>query len=1164
MEGKLKLGLDLGSGSIGWAVIRENDTDREILSMGSRIVPIESTILSDFNKGNDISINADRTTYRSTRRNYDRYQLRRHNLTKKLNTLGMLPDETLMCADQKTLWGLRAKAATEQIGLQELGRVLYHINQKRGYKPTKAEYSDKKQTDYVKDVNNRYDDLKEKGMTVGENFYAELLKNPDYRCKNRVLPRIAYIEEFDKIMQTQQQFYPEVLTDANIEEIRDHIIFYQRPLKSCKHLVSVCDFEKHEYTDDNGNKFISGPKVAPKSSPLAQVCKIWESANNITITNKYNEAYPISATQKQEIFNAMNISEKLKVTDLYKILNIKRKDGWQFQKSVETGLQGNTTLVKIANALDVDLKNPHKSKYGKLLEFNLEIIDSNNADTETGEVYKIVSADFEHQTLYKLWHLLYSVEDKDDLEKNLRKDFGITEPEILDNLFKIDFRKQGYAGKSSRFIRRILPYLMAGEMYSTACEYAGTRHSESLTKEENEQRELLDKLPQLKKGELRQPIVEKILNQAINVVNTLTEKYGRFDEIKVELARELKQSKDERDETTRGINKAAKLNETIAKRISEEYGLPPTRSRINKYKMWEETNHTCIYCGKQVSGSDFLNGYDVEVEHIIPRSLYFDDSMTNKACACRDCNHKKGNLTANDFMRNQGEAVYEEYIERINKLNADGKIGRTKLRNLKTSEKNIPTDFIDRQLRETQYISKKAMELLKQVCRNVTATSGSVTDFLRHIWGWDKVLHDLNLPRYEKGDLTEQVTINHNGNTSQEIRIKNWSKRIDHRHHAIDALTIASTPKGIIQLLNHLNTLKDIEFKPFDKQGREFHEKLSKLEKYALSQPHFSYAEVKDATNNILVSFKPGKKVSSTGKRYIYRGKKRIPVQTNKVIPRGALSKETVYGMNQYYNAQGELINRPVVKTALSGIVKPKDVESIVDCAIRELVRARLEAFKWNAKEAFATPLYSDKAQTKEIQSVRCFANLDAIVPVRYDENGKPTGYVQPRNNHHVAFYKEDKGKLNEHIATFWHCVERRKYNIPVIVTDTIKLWDDINARPEQLPEPFLKHLPQPQDGEFQFSMQRNEMFILGMDETAYRDAIESGDKATLAKYLYKVQKLSRLYYNFCLHTETQYEEAKANKKDKRFIRITSIKSLYEYNPHKVYVSLTGEIKPIW
>ena len=521
-------------------------------------------------------------------------------------------------------------------------------------------------------------------------------------------------------------------------------------------------------------------------------------------------------------------------------------------------------------------------------------------------------------------------------------------------------------------------------------------------------------------------------------------------------------------------------------------------------------------------------------------------------------------MTANDFMRSQGEAVYEEYIERINKMNAEGKISRTKLRNLKTSAKDIPTDFIDRQLRETQYISKKAMELLKQVCRNVTATGGSVTDFLRHIWGWDKVLHDLNLPRYEKGGLTEQVTVNHNGNTSQEIRIRNWSKRIDHRHHAIDALTIASTPTGIVQLLNHLNTLKDTDFKPFDMQGREFHEKLSRLEKYALSQPHFSYAEVKDAADNILVSFKPGKKVTSTGKRYIYRGKKRIPVQTNKVIPRGALSKETVYGMNKFYD-KGELIDRPVVKTALSGITKPKDVESIVDCAIRDLVRARLEAFNWNAKEAFkpSNPLYSDEAQTKQIRSVRCFANLDAIVPVRYDENGKPTGYVQPRNNHHVAFYKDENGKLNEHIATFWHCVERRKYNIPVIITDTVKLWDDINARPEQLPDSFKRFLPKPQDGEFQFSMQRNEMFILGMDETAYQDAIESGDKATLAKYLYKVQKLAHNDYCFCLHTETQYDQTHTNKGDDRFQR-RSIKSLFEQNPHKVSVSLTGEIKPIW
>lgn len=121
----------------------------------------------------------------------------------------------------------------------------------------------------------------------------------------------------------------------------------------------------------------------------------------------------------------------------------------------------------------------------------------------------------------------------------------------------------------------------------------------------------------------------------VNVVNALMEKYGRFDEIRVELARELKQSKEERSNTYKSINKNQRENEQIAKRIVE-YGVP-TRSRIQKYKMWEESKHCCIYCGQPVDVGDFLRGFDVEVEHIIPKSLYFDDSFANKVCSCRSC-----------------------------------------------------------------------------------------------------------------------------------------------------------------------------------------------------------------------------------------------------------------------------------------------------------------------------------------------------------------------------------------------------------------------------------------------------------------------------------------------------------------------------------------------
>ena len=182
--------------------------------MGSRVVSLTAAELSSFTQGNGVSINSQRTQKRTQRKGYDRYQLRRTLLRNKLDTLGMLPDDSLSYLPKLQLWGLRAKAVTQRIELNELGRVLLHLNQKRGYKSIKSDFSgDKKITDYVKTVKTRYDELKEMRLTIGELFFRRLTENAFFRCKEQVYPRQAYVEEFDCIMNCQRKFYPDILTD---------------------------------------------------------------------------------------------------------------------------------------------------------------------------------------------------------------------------------------------------------------------------------------------------------------------------------------------------------------------------------------------------------------------------------------------------------------------------------------------------------------------------------------------------------------------------------------------------------------------------------------------------------------------------------------------------------------------------------------------------------------------------------------------------------------------------------------------------------------------------------------------------------------------------------------------------------------------------------------
>ena len=240
--------------------------------------------------------------------------------------------------------------------------------------------------------------------------------------------------------------------------IRDEIIYYQRPLKSCKHLVSVCEFEKREYVNADGKKILAGPKVAPRTSPLFQVCRLWESINHIVVKNRRNEEVEITLDQKNQILEFLNTHEKLKGSDLLKILGLP-KSGYRLGDQFKAGIQGNKTRIDIAQALG---DYPDKEK---LLRFNLQEVSSSVVDVETGEIIPTISPSFEQEPLYRLWHVLYSIDDREQLQSVLRQKFGIDDDEVLERLSAIDLVKAGFGNKSSKAIRRILPFLQLGMNY---------------------------------------------------------------------------------------------------------------------------------------------------------------------------------------------------------------------------------------------------------------------------------------------------------------------------------------------------------------------------------------------------------------------------------------------------------------------------------------------------------------------------------------------------------------------------------------------------------------------------------------------------------------------------------------------------------------------------
>ena len=1138
------LGLDLGTNSIGWAVVNEAETKEEkssIVKLGVRVNPLTVDELTNFEKGKSITTNADRTLKRSARRNLQRYKLRRQELIRTLESNGFINDESILCENGNRTtfetYRLRAKAATDEITLEELARVLLMINKKRGYKSSrkaktteegqlidgmavakqlyendltpgqfalnllkngkkyipdfyrsdlKAEFDavwnfqkqfypdiltddlkdslrgkNKKQTwiicktpfnvvgekretkgfeqkvenyqwradsltkrigleslvvvlqeingqlsdssNYLGNISDRSKELVFNNMTVGQCLMAQLDQNPNTSMKNKVYYRQDYLDEFEKIWETQSMYHPE-LTNELKKEIRDMIIFFQRPLKSQKGLVSFCEFEsKQVEVECDGRKKIKtvGLKVCPKSSPLYQEFKIWQILNNIQVTEmSFSSEGSVEKTkrflddeEKNVLFAELNCKDKLSKAEALKLLFGNSKDLDLNYKDIE----GNRTWSSLLKAYQTIIERSGHGEYDfakmkskEILKTTEEIFAGLGFDTDVLKFDASLDGhDFEKQHSYQLWHLLYSFEgDKSEtgnkkLIGKIHELYGFDE-EYASILAGVVFQPD-YGSLSAKAIRKILPYMKDGLEYSVACEYAGYRHSkDSLTKEELDNKVLVDELKNLPHNSLRNPVVEKIMNQMINVVNGVVKTYGKPDEIRIELARELKKSAKEREEMDRSINSAARLHEEYVKILQNEpFNLSHvSRNDIVRYKLYlelKDNGFKTLYSNTYIP-QEKLFSKEFDIEHIIPQAKLFDDSFANKTIEKRDVNIEKSNATAYDYVVNKYDATgVEDYVNRVKMLFSNNAISKTKREKLLMKEADIPSGFINRDLRDTQYIAKKSKEILGSLVRDVVTTTGSVTDRLREDWGLIDVMQELNWDKYDRLGLTEITE----GRDGQRIRrIKDWTKRNDHRHHAMDALTIAFTKRSYIQYLNNLNArvpkgvddyfdLEMVELS--DLPGEERSSVMYAIEKKELERDKHNNlrfklpmenfrTEAKRQLEEILVSIKAKNKVvtiNSTN-NVSAEDKKNGIKHKNQLTPRGQLHLETIYGSSKREVVKEETVNAKFDANKIMTVTNPK---------YRQALLERLHDFNDDPKKAFSgrnnisvNPVYIDES----------------------------------------------------------------------------------------------------------------------------------------------------------------------------------------------------------
>lgn len=1086
----------------------------------------------------------------------------------------------------KQLYDLRVRALDQQLPPEEMALVVSELmGQING------------SSGYLGAISDRSKELFFNHQTVGQRLMEMLDKNPNESLRNKPFYRQDYLDEFETIWETQARHHKELTPDLK-QEIRDVVIFYQRRLKSQKWLVSTCEFENR--------------KVCPKSSPIFQEFKSWQMLNNLVVSNGEESRF-LTEEEKETLFQELQLKAKLSKADALKMLFSKTKGLDLNFKEIE----GNRTMAALLSVCQtiVDMTGHGEFDFSKMpasdirellsgvfggLGFATDWLSFNSESR--GEV-------LDKEPLYRLWHLLYSYEGDESPtgdESLVAKLMELLHmPKEYAKLMASVTFQDDYGSLSTKAIQNILPFLRAGHEYSEACALAGYRHSAtSLTREELDNRPLKDHLDQLPKNSLRNPVVEKILNQMVHVVNGVIDAYGRPDEVRIELARELKKNAKERDAMTKILSDNTKEQERCRKILQEEFGLTHvSRNDIIRYRLYlelEGNGFKTLYSNQYIS-QEKLFSKEIDIEHIIPQAKLFDDSFSNKTLEFRDINIEKSNSTAMDFVMSKwGEEAAAEYKARVDELLKRGAISSAKAKKLKMSEEDIPSDFIERDLRNTQYISKKAQEMLREVARSVVATTGSITDRLRDDWQLVDVMQELNWDKYDRLGLTEVIE----GRDGQKIRrIKDWTKRNDHRHHAMDALTIAFTKPSIIQYLNNLNARSDKASSIYAIEKKELYRDANHHLKFAPPMPLDEFrAEAKRQLEMILVSIKAKNKVVTRNTNASKT--KDGTLRKVQLTPRGQLHKETVCGSMKV----------PCHKEVPVGAKLTAEVVSQVENPIhRQALRMRLEAFGGDAKKAFSgknslekNPIWLDDNHSKCVpakvtilyfetqytvrkpiapglkldkvvdQGIRrileqrlaefggneklAFVNLDQNPIWLNREKGIAIKSVKVKHlNNAVALHDmhDHQGKLiydqdgNSRPADFVDT--GNNHHVAIFVDGDGKLQEQIVSFYEatsraMLGYPIIDKDYRKDDGwQFLFTMKQNEYFVFPNDNTGFNpneiDLMDEKNYSLISENLFRVQKMSVGDYSFRHHLETTVDTNKVLF-EQTWKRITNLKKL--------------------
>jgi CRISPR-associated endonuclease Csn1 len=772
---RYRLALDLGTTSLGWAMIR---LDAE--SNPCAIIKAGVRIFSDGRNPKDgSSLAVTRRAARAMRRRRDRLLKRKARMEKTLIDHGFFPANDTERKALVTLnpYELRAKGLDAALTPAEFARALFHINQRRGFKSNRK--TDKKDNDSgalkqaILGLRAQLDPQGKDGKarTVGEllnrrftntavppaqrtvraRYREQRIVKDDGKSKidksyDLYIDRAMIEAEFDALWAKQASLNPAKFNPTARDQLKDCLL-HQRPLKPVK--PGRCTLLPDE-------------ERAPLALPSVQRFRIYQEVNNLRILREGLKEEALTLQQRDALVAALEANSKRSFTQIKKLLGVGGAVQFNFEDPKRQELKGNTTSAILSR------------------------------DEHFGDAW--LAFDEAKQDAIVLQ--LVAEENEAALVQWLQAETGVDErrAEVLANVGL----PEGYGSLSSKALVRILPELRRDVVtYDKAVVAAGFEHHSNISPAATG--EILPELPyygiplqrhvgfgtgkpedpdEKRYGKIANPTVHIGLNQVRLVVNALIKRYGHPSEVIVELARDLKQSKEQRDEENKRQAENQRRNARLRADIAGVLNISPERVRaadIQKMILWEElsdnvADRRCPYSGVQISAAMLLSE-QVEIEHILPFSETLDDSLNNKTVSLRQANRIKGNRTPwqarNDFEA-QGWG-YASMLERAEQMPKSKRyrFGEDGLQRWLKDD----AGFLARALNDTRHLSKVAREYLSLICpQNTRVIPGRMTAMLRAKFGLNDVLS-----------------------------LQGEKNRNDHRHHAVDACVIGVTDQGLLK-----------------------------------------------------------------------------------------------------------------------------------------------------------------------------------------------------------------------------------------------------------------------------------------------------------------------------------------------------------------------------